>query len=49
MENLVVTCSKIEDAGVERPNVFHGIGVGRWPLIIIELELEDLTVKKTAY
>lgn len=49
MENLVVTCSKIEDAGVERPNVFHGIGVGRWPLIVIELELEDLTVEKTAY
>lgn len=47
MENLVVACSQIENAVVERPNVFQGISVRRWPFIVIELIVKDFTIKKT--
>lgn len=47
MENFVVACSQIENAVVERPNVFQGISVRRWPFIVIELIVKDFTIKKT--
>ena len=49
MEDFVVACSQIEDAIVERPDVLDRIGVRRWPLIVVELVLEDFTVEKWTY
>ena len=47
MEYFVVTFSKIENTVVKRSDVLNGIGVRRWPFIIIELVVKDFTIEKS--